>query len=251
MHRGLALFLKLLLGAVLFLLVLFNGLVDQSVIKDDPVARVVLLTVTGLIVLVDSVWTSVATFRGRGRAARQERIRLFLLPVIREVARRHSLDVTLLGASVFRVRRHFWRPWRKRLERVDRYRMSDFPQQSKVVWVSGKGAIGEAWRKVAIEHVDWKPIQARWGNGRIKTDADWAAVPETDRWGMTRDEFMNIVDKYSEILAVPLLGANSTKCSGVLSLDVPIRANVGSLVLGDDDIVEKATEAAAVIHNVL
>ncbi|WP_347123295.1 hypothetical protein [Microbacterium sp. SY138] len=251
MHRGLALFLKLLLGLGLFVLVLFNGLVDQSFIKDDPVARFWLLAGTGALVLTDAIWTAVAVFIGRGKAARQERIRLFLLPVIREVARRHRIDITLLGASVFRVRRRFGLFGRKQLERVDRYRMSDLPQQSKVVWVSGKGAIGEAWRNVAIEHVDWRPIQARWGSGKVKTEADWTRVPLEDRCGMTMAEFLNIVDKYAEVLAIPILKPNTTRCDGVLSLDVPIRANVGSLVLNDVDTVEKATEAATVIHNVL
>ncbi|PKI89857.1 hypothetical protein CW368_11855 [Actinomycetales bacterium SN12] len=245
-----ALFLKLLLGVGLFVLVLFNGMVDESVIKDDPVARMSLLGLTGAAVLIDSVWSAVATFIGRGRKASQERIRLLLLPVIREVARRHKVDITLLGASVFRVRRQFL-VGKKMLERVDRYRMSDFPQQSKVNWLPGKGAIGEAWRQVAIRHVDWRPIQARWGDGKIETEADWARVPAEDRCGLTMAEFLNIVDKYAEVLAIPILKPGTTKCDGVLSLDVPIRANVGRLVLSDGDTVEKATEAATVIHNVL
>lgn len=241
MHRILSLIGKLALAIGLLALVLWNGLVDQSFIKDDPVARFWLLAVTGALVLVDAIVSAIRTFRAKGRDERKEAIRKALLPVLRQIARTHQLDVTILGASTYTT-------GRKRLKRVDRYRMSELPQESKVTWISNKGVIGQAWKTSEIRHVDWLPIHKKWGKGQIKNEADWALVPDEDRFGFEMDEFNNIVDKYSEILAVPMLRAGSAKCVGVLAIDVPIRANAPTNVLQDDEIVEKAAEAAGVIQ---
>jgi hypothetical protein len=244
--RLLSLILKVGLAIGVLALVIWNGLVDESFIKDDPVAKLFLLAGTGLLVLTDSLYNAIATFISKGRRQRQDEIRIAMLPVLRLIARTHGLDITMLGASVFVARRRlFW----AYLKRVDRYRMSDLPQESKVAWNRGKGAIGRAWRDSRIEYVDWRPIHARWGNGKVKTLADWARVPEADRYGFDFHEFTNIVDKYAEILAIPML--KNGKVRGVCAIDVPLRAHAPASALSDDLIIEMAAEATGVIQNVI
>lgn len=247
-HRGLALFFKILLAIGVLALVVWNGLVEFSFIKDDPVAKLALLVITGAIILIDSLVAALVDFRKKGQDRRRVEIRKTLLPLLRSIARGNHLDITMLGASVFVVRRR-WIFW-SRLKRVERYRMSDLPQVSKVAWNRSKGAIGRAWRDPGIQHVDWRPIQARWGDGKVKTEQDWESVPEADRSGFSLEEFRIVVDKYAEILAIPML-TDSGKCVGVLALDVPLRANVTTLVLNEDSVVEQAAEATEIIKNVV
>lgn len=246
MTRGAQLTLKLFLAFGLLGLVVWNGLVEHSFIKDDPFWKLVLLVVTGAAVLIDSAWMAISEYRARGAKQRQDEMRVALLPVLRHIARNHSLDVTMLGASVYVVS-GFWR-W-QRLKRLDRYRMSDLPQESVVNWVKGKGAIGRAWDRDEITHVDWYPIRARWGSGALLDERSWDRVPTSDRLGFQFEEFRNIVDKYGEILAIPMI--RNMKTVGVCAIDVPIRANAIGAILNEDFTVEMATEATALIQNVV
>jgi hypothetical protein len=238
-RRLLGLLLRILLALGMLLLVIWNGLVDESFIRDDPVARLWLLVGTGLLVFAEATASAVRAFRTRGADQRRAAIRIAILPVLRDVARSRHIDITMLGASVFVVRLG-------RLVRVDRYRMSDLPQESRVTWKAGKGAIGQAWRTSSITHQDWRPIHERWG-GQPITPEIWARIPPDDRSGFERDEFQNIVDKYAEVLAVPMLRPGG-RCVGVVALDVPIRAQTTEIVLADDGTLEKAVEATTVIQ---
>jgi hypothetical protein len=116
------------------------------------------------------------------------------------------------------------------------------------MWTSGKGAIGRAWQERRPVHCPWRPIADALGNKPI-SEAEFSALTAEQTWGFTRDEFIGIVDKYAEVLAVPILSELGGSVLGVLSLDVPKRLGLTDLILDSDDAEAVATAAVALIRD--
>lgn len=154
-----------------------------------------------------------------------------------------------LGANVFIAgRRRLWR--QPRLRRLERIRLTDYPQPSSVHFSQGKGVVGLCWRNARPEHVDWSPIARRWGSSDLSGD-EWAKIPEEDKYGFTRDEFVAMAGKYAEILAVPVTEPDGTLL-GCLAVDrVYDPTQDDATVLNDHGVIRAVTVAASSIADVI
>lgn len=153
----------------------------------------------GIIVVTNTVGDEVskrAAIKDQGRRVDIYKGALSALAVISQET---GVIITQLGANVFVVdgKRS------KRLSRVERIRLADVPGMSKVSWTDGKGVIGRCWKNKRIEHEDLSAKTELYG-GRDITDDEWASMDAAQKNGFSKEEFVEMVGKYSEILAIPL-----------------------------------------------
>jgi hypothetical protein len=164
-----------------------------------------------------------------------------------------GIDILTMGVSVFKVKRHLAvrRSWcflylRQELHRVERVRLSDLPQPTTVTWGSGKGAIGRCLATRRWQHKDWSPVVARFAGAEPTAD-EFDQLPEDDRSGFTYDEFVGIVHKYAEVIAVPIMSVGGSSIVGVLAIDRRYDAGLQEPVFDTDDVRDAAETAAVAI----
>ena len=149
----------------------------------------------------------------------RSRVQKVFVALLVQLAREKSVAIEHLGASVFVPRRVFYREgWRIRyakvLVRILRFRLDDHPQPSNVRWTKGKGAVGECWKKGRVIHRDWRRTRTRFGRETL-TEAQFADVPDHAKDNFRFEEFRSIADKYSEVLAVPVLSDHGATVGSV------------------------------------
>lgn len=211
-------------------------------------AEFVGLVALGLIAFGDNARALVRTSSEAKRAESRRKVFRDIVTALSEIAASNDVSIMYLGASIFLVRKKLiwdgWRLWRVRrrelLDRWDRIRLSDSPQRSSVRWFKGKGAVGTAWKNRRRCHRDWHSINARWGD-REPTPAEFAGISAEAKAGLEYDEFVALLGKYSETLAVPIMNGVGTVV-GVLSVDVACTGNVHKIL--DDRNVEVLLENA-------
>jgi len=144
-----------------------------------------------------------------------------------EISAETTISLPILGASVFRVQKRIrltksWPfvGWESFLFRVLHFRLSASPQPSTVVWTPGKGAIGQCVRSRRAVHKNWSPIARRYRH-KPPSAAKYASLPAETKSGFTYEEFIGIVEKYAEILAVPIMSEDGANILGVISIDRP------------------------------
>ena len=216
LHVRLGLFLTALIGAVVVLINTLGDLVVQR-----------------------------SSVKGEGR---RTDIRKAVTSALITISEESQVPIKDLGANVFLVSRSKVR--KKRLERIERVRLSETPLPSNVAWFEGKGLIGRCWNNERVEHVSWSKIARRW-SGKDISEERWGSIPDADKQGFTKAEFVSMVGKYAEILAVPLQDAND-KFMGCLAIDRIWRSGQPDLsVLNSSQVEGVATEAAAILRSVL
>ncbi|TCM49391.1 hypothetical protein [Kribbella sp. VKM Ac-2568] len=202
-------------AVAVFIAAVFKVLYDQKVLTDakwPPVKGVLTWTLvaTAALVCIDSVLKARTEFR---RPALNERRLAVHKPVLGMlVALSIVIDekVTELGGNVYVVRKGFVRSGLRvgreaRLHRIERVRLSDYPQPSSVRFARGKGAIGKCWDSNRPEHVDLFPRSRRWASKEI-TEEQWSKIPDGTKCGFSRQEFIEVVGKYAEVFAMPIKG---------------------------------------------
>lgn len=165
-----------------------------------------------------------------------------------------SIDVLTIGVSVFKVkqrialRRNPW-PFRRKsvLRRVERFRVNGLPQPSSVTWESGKGAIGRCLATRRWQYKDWSPIAGRFQGVAQPTRQEFDLLPADDRSGFTYEEFVRIMHKYAEIVAVPIMSVGGTSIIGVIAIDRPYNAALTASVFNTGDVRDAAETAAVAI----
>lgn len=218
-------------------------------------------TAAGTMVLVNSVSTVISDRREVAGEARRLDIHKAVIATLVALAGETATKITDLGANVFLVSS----PWRRRvrlgrrvlsigreprLERIERIRLADYPSMSAVTWTEGKGVIGAAWANERPEHVNWSPLASRWDGVNI-TDAEWDSIDDHSKAGFSRADFIAMVGKYAEIIAVPIKDEQGTTI-GVIAIDrVWRREATQTPVLDTASVEEAVTSAAAVLQNVL
>lgn len=244
---------RVIAAILAFAVVVLRSISEVGWIPRNSVFEFVTLLVVGLFVLIDSIAGAVRAARRPGLEKKRQRISKAILGSLKSVQDETGVRLEVLGGSVFVPKRTRWLR-RKRLARIERYRLSDYPQPSRVVWSEGKGAIGEAWRSGVESHVAWADVASRWGRGAIRSEEDFAQVPLEDRAGFDWEEFAGIVDKYAEILAVPIMSSDGSKVLGVYAIDVPLdprdRLQTGRQ-LNTQAVLAVATACAALLRDVL
>lgn len=251
----LRLLLRIGAAVVAFAVVAVKSAVLAELLPENPVLESVVLIVGGGLVFIDSLIAVIQGQRLRRTAKLEGEIRRALNGMLVTVSEtvNQGVDVTLLGASVFVVKRPKILRWQEdRLVRLVRYRLRDTPQQSDVEWTKNKGCIGKAWADNKITHQTIRPIAEKYGSADV-SEAAFERIPARTQRGFTHAEFRNIIGKYAEVLAVPIQkdGDASAKIIGILSVDVPMTVthpNLGHIL--DSDSVETlaATCASTVGH---
>lgn len=131
-----------------------------------------------------------------------------------------SLDFRDLGLAIYRLGRVWWWPFRLRLTRLHRVRASRRPTASHVTWRPGKGVIGACVTRGEVVAVDLAQMYRDLGH---PTEAEWPAVPQEIRLGLTYEEYLDVRDKYGVVIASPLISDSGTSSTiaGCVALDGP------------------------------
>lgn len=207
-------------AALLALAVLvIRTLVEVGVLASQGTLESALIIGGGLLVFIDSSRSAYKGYRRPDTQKRIEALRKTVRGVQLALAEETGYAVPDLGGSVFLVKRHPVLFWNRFLKRISRNRFSEYPAESFVLWTKGKGVIGQVWETAAPRHEYLAPLAAGWTKSRRHTEADYAALPESDRQGLGWSEFVILAPKYAEVIAVPIV-APTGKLLGVFSMDV-------------------------------
>lgn len=192
--------------------------------------------------------------RWRGRTAEIESA---LLTMHVQVSK-HGIPFEQLGSGIFVVspRDRFFRRSDQplRLSRHLRYRPSNYPQQSGVAWAPGKGAVGVCWEARKPVHRNWHNLAKKWRHVDTIADDTWTRIKEETKMGFSKSEFLSIVDKYSEILAVPIWHPEKdNKLIGIMSIDrTYLESNDAFLpVLGSKETREDVVTTSSLVSRIL
>ncbi|WP_169165086.1 hypothetical protein [Cellulomonas taurus] len=168
---------------------------------------------------VESIWGLARIKTRRRREKKELELHKTLVSVLVEVAKLTKVDVDVAGANV-------WSIYTPRggeapcLFREAHERLSSHPQMSDRAWTKGKGLIGRCWEKGEARFQDWGELQRKHENKSEMNEAAWRQVPDRDRWGFERDEYLDLIRKYQQIIAVPITDSQG-KMIGCLSVDIP------------------------------
>lgn len=133
----------------------------------------------------------------------------------REIAAARSLDRDAVGVSAFEVRRS-WVFW-QRLERVYRERVHSNPPPSGITWTKGKGVIGLCWAQNKCIFRDLKAIATKHSDC---TPEQFDRLGDDVRMGLSYDEFVTIIGKYSSVIAFPM--THEGNFIGCIAVDLPL-----------------------------
>lgn len=230
-----------------------QAMVANKVVAWSPWLVVWVAFGVGAITFLDNVRLIRHKFRAHERNAAKARMYRPMFSALCSVSEARQVKLLEFGISIFRITPCWylrWKlvPWRQqRLVRLVRLRLSDNPNESAVVWTKGKGAIGECWAdQVPVLH-DRRSAAVMYGRSNYPDQQQYDAMSAKERRGMTRAEFIQTIDKYGEILAVPVVAQDSGKIIGVVSMDCLASAYEGvdsPSILGGQDIEAFAVRTA-------
>jgi hypothetical protein len=187
-----------------------QALITNKVVNWTPLTVVWIACAVGLVTFLDNLRLLYQKFNSRERKALRAKMHIPLMGALDAVASAQQVPLASLGISVFKIRLRLGRvghviPWpQRRLVRVYRFRLSEYPPPSKIIWNRGKGTIGECWRTgIAVLH-DRRGVAARYGGDRHPTEQSYKNLPRDVQTGFTHAEFIRTIDKYGEIVAVPI-----------------------------------------------
>lgn len=225
-----------------------TAMITAHVFNWSPWTVVWVASGVGIATFFDNLGALAHKFRAHERAAARSRMHTPLVGALDAIADARGVPLSSLGISVFVPRRGFLWP-RRKLKRVFRFRLGTYPPPSKVTWTLGKGVIGECWRTgIPVLH-DRRAAAAwygRYGRYGLPNKAQYKAVPPEAKSRFSFKEFIQTIDKYGEILAVPVRHPNTGDLVGVLSIDCLAGAYQGRVdpVLAAQNIEEIAGGAA-------
>lgn len=133
----------------------------------------------------------------------------------REIAAARELDRDSVGVSAFEVRRR-WIFW-QRLERVYRERGHSNPPPSGIDWTKGKGVIGLCWAQNKCVFRDLKGIANKHADC---TNEQFQLLENDIKMGLSYDEFVTIIGKYSSVIAFPI--TDDGNFIGCIAVDLPL-----------------------------
>lgn len=82
--------------------------------------------------------------------------------------------------------------------------ISDDTQVTDVEWAPGKGALGRCWEDGEPAHTDWTGAAAQYAGLARVPEAEFNSLVPDVRQGFGLREFLALVSKYSEVLAVTI-----------------------------------------------
>jgi hypothetical protein len=159
--------------------------------------------------------------RARSSGNASWRKRSWRLASLKSISDVTHIDLTEIGGCVYTVRRRLWPFRHRRLRRVVRYRLNEYPQGWGIQWSDRKGVVGQAMRDISPRHFDWREVAAAWNRpGNLPWEA-YTSLSEAERMGFSYDEYRKVARKYSEGLAVPIVSNGQGRVLGVFAVDLP------------------------------
>jgi hypothetical protein len=183
-----------------------------------PVIALIATIFLALGTAIEGIW-GIRRVRARhAREGRELELHKALVSVLVEVSKVAGLDVDVPGANV-------WSIYTKRKEEPSLFReaherLSGHPQMSDRAWTQGKGVIGRCWKSESPKFQDWSKLQSKFAGKTEVSEAAWGRLSDGDRWGFEREEYLDMIGKYQQIIAVPITDSQG-KMLGCLSVDIP------------------------------
>jgi hypothetical protein len=244
---------RMALAALASATAIATGLIGLGVWIGPPTKLVAgMIVALSIAALRDNVLSAGRRLAEPRRERRRMRSQKAVVVALVTIAELRQVKLEDLGVSVFLVQPHglelerFRVKRRERLVRIVRFRLKDSPQPSDVDWVRGKGVIGKCWEQQRPVHQHLAPLAKSWARKQV-TDAAWDQMAERARQGFSRDEFVTTLNKYAEIVAVPIKDEHGGFL-GCISVDLAMtseHAQHGSLL--SEPGVEAAIATAAEI----
>lgn len=204
---------------------ILQALVGTKVVQWSPWVVVSVASAFGAVAFLDNIRLIRHKLQAHERHAARSRMHQPLVGALNTITDLRDVQLRELGISVFAIRtswylKFYFFPWRKtRLKRLFRFRLSEHPAESAVEWTKGKGTIGKCWEvRVPVLH-DRRSVAAQFGKDNRPDEATFVQLTPEQHCGFTRQEFIETIDKYGEILAVPIKAQHSGELIGVLSID--------------------------------
>lgn len=248
---------RILLALAAGSVVVLQALILNKLVHWSPWTVVTVAAVVAGVTFLDNLRLLFYKFQAHQREASRSRMHTPLIGALNAVATARDVPLESLGISVFAIRKYLGMKWylipwlKQRLKRVFRFRLSDYPPESNVRWTKGKGTIGDCWQTGVAALHDRRPTAKRYGKGHHPTEQEFSTMSAADRSGFTRTQFIQTIDKYGEILAVPIVKRNTGALLGVLSIDclASAYAERKTSVLGGAAIEEIAGGAAFTVRD--
>lgn len=172
--------------------------------------------ILAVVTLADAAKRAVHRVGASKAQANSIRIRNQLSTIIVTTCEIHGIPVSQVGCGLFLIQeRGVKRP--RRLLRVERVRLVNDLQETKVVFTKGKGAVGKCWDDSHWVHHDWSNTNARFAHHRDEVKRRWDDLSAAVTHGFDREEFVSMLGKYTEVLVVPVM--INSKFEGCIALD--------------------------------
>lgn len=229
-RRNIGLAFRIIFAVLSALFLALQGLSEFGKFQDPAWLPVALAVGVAFFMCADGVTAAIGAAGKVEKDESRARVQKVVVGALVQIAEECRLELSVIGGSVFRVQRRFvWCHWKKVphprrmqvLTRTVRFRLRDYPQASKVLWTTGKGPIGDVLRNRAPRHVHWAPIAKKYAKDPPITREAFKKIPKKTRDCFTYDEFVEIVGRYAEVLAVPILSEDGGKLLGIISIDRP------------------------------
>ncbi|MHA6739157.1 hypothetical protein [Rhodococcus erythropolis] len=259
-RRRFVITLRVLTALVSAAFLSLQGLSQFGYFKNPTWLPVFLAIGVAVFLFIESVTATIRAANKPEQDKVQARIHKAVVGALWEIADWCGLDLAVLGVSVFLVeKRLVWCGWKSPprpayapvLTRPLRFRISDSPQASMVLWTSGKGAIGSVLNAHTSHYVHWAKIAQRWSKNPPITYAKFKTIPKATRGNFTYKEFIGILDKYAEVLAVPIMSEDGATLLGVISIDRPYVASDLTKHFDTVEVRTFAEQAATLVQRVL
>ena len=234
------------------LLVVLGVLMSLKIYQRPVWLPITVASVVGLGTFVTSAQGTVAAAKSTRRELARARITKASIAAVFHVSNETKINPLAIGVSVYKASRRLsiqgmWPPihFVYQLDRVSRFRLNDIPQPSTVRWRSGKGTVGACLETGRWQHKNWSAIAQRYSESAVPTRDQFQALPAEEKSGFTYEEFIGIMHKYSEVLAVPIKSDGGATVLGVLAIDRPYDAELTAGVF-DSVTIRTAVEIGAV-----
>lgn len=223
MSRKWGLVWRVIVALLAVILVGLKAATEVKWISGNAVIEFWVLMAAGLAVFGQSTHGAVQLYRKPRTEKRQKQIEKAVLACLKSIGEDSHIDPFTIGGSVYVFRRRRW--WfskKRRLKRIVRYRLNDYPQESVIAWTDKKGVVGKAATAALRSYVDWISIATDWNSGKALTVDQFSSLTKEERHGFSYDEYRQVASKYMEALAVPIVGSKQNPAVlGVLGIDLP------------------------------
>ena len=175
------------------------------------------------IVLLDSIRRAIGHLGAWQEVKMRSEVRKQLSSAIATVCAVAGVKPGDVGSGLFLVHRS--RRKGLRLKRVERVRLLDTMTESGIVFRENVGTVGKCWATERPSHHNWTAVNRRHAE-KPPDEAAWNSVKSETKHGFTYSEWLKMLGRYSEVIAVPV--TVNAKLIGCLAVDLRWHAGEAS-----------------------